>query len=389
MEKNIYGKKFLWKISLLCIGVIIAISSLLYTNQIVKKLSAEEEKKVALIAESWKQILDENNTSDISFLLQIIKNNTTVPVILADHNNQIVSWRNLDSSKAINNKNYLPNMIAEMKEINDPILVPLADNELQYIFYKNSILVDALQYYPWVQLTVIFLFILIAYYAFSSSRNAEQNQVWVGMSKETAHQLGTPLSSLYGWLEFLKTQSIEESVTLEIEKDLIRLNTITDRFSKIGSVPKLEAQDITTVVEEAIMYMKKRISKNIQLQFNSELDADTQVNLCKPLFEWVLENLLKNAVDSMAGNGNLDIVISKGSKNDIYIDITDTGKGIQKSQFKTIFKPGFTSKKRGWGLGLSLAKRIIENYHFGKIFVKNSEISKGSTFRIILPITAN
>lgn len=389
MEKNIYGKKFLWKISLLCIGVIIAISSLLYTNQIVKKLSAEEEKKVALIAESWKQILDENNTSDISFLLQIIKNNTTVPVILADHNNQIISWRNLDSTKAINNKNYLPNMIAEMKEINDPILVPLADNELQYIYYKNSILVDALQYYPWVQLTVIFLFILIAYYAFSSSRNAEQNQVWVGMSKETAHQLGTPLSSLYGWLEFLKTQSIEESVTLEIEKDLIRLNTITDRFSKIGSVPKLEAQDITTVVEDAVMYMKKRISKNVQLQFNSELDASTEVNLCKPLFEWVLENLLKNAVDSMAGNGNLDIVISKGSKNDIYIDITDTGKGIQKSQFKTIFKPGFTSKKRGWGLGLSLAKRIIENYHFGKIFVKNSEISKGSTFRIILPITVN
>jgi len=384
MLKNIYTKRFFWKILFLVLGLLIALSSLYYSNNIVQKLADEEEKKVKLIAKVWRELADVNSTADISFLLDIIKDNSTVPVILATADNEIVSWKNLDSIQAEQNPSYLKEVLMDMKNQNEAIKVEINENTSQFIYYKNSILIDALKFYPWIQLSVIFLFMILAYSAFSSSRNAEQKQVWVGMAKETAHQLGTPLSSLYGWLEYFKSSGTSAEICAEIEKDIERLNIIADRFSKIGSTPKLEKENIVQLMQKNIEYLQKRISKNIQLNFSSVVSSDSTVYVSFPLLNWVIENVCKNAVDAMGGNGELSIVITE-DKSGFIIDIQDTGKGIPKAQIKQIFKPGFTSKKRGWGLGLSLAKRIIEEYHQGKIFVKHSEINVGTTIRIILP----
>lgn len=384
MLKNIYTKRFFWKILFLVLGLLIALSSLYYSNNIVQKLADEEEKKVKLIAKAWRELADVNSNADISFLLDIIKDNSTVPVILATADNEIVSWKNLDSIQAEQNPSYLKEILMDMKNQNEAIKVEINENTSQFIYYKNSILIDALKYYPWIQLSVIFLFMILAYSAFSSSRNAEQKQVWVGMAKETAHQLGTPLSSLYGWLEYFKSTGTSAEICAEIEKDIERLNIIADRFSKIGSTPKLEKENIVQLMQKNIEYLQKRISKNIQLNFSSVVSSDSTVYVSVPLLNWVIENVCKNAVDAMGGNGELSIVITE-DKSGFIIDIQDTGKGIPKAQIKQIFKPGFTSKKRGWGLGLSLAKRIIEEYHQGKIFVKHSEINVGTTIRIILP----
>jgi signal transduction histidine kinase len=380
---NIYSKKQVWKAFLLIGGLIIALASLFYTNSIVNKLAIEEGKKVELVAEATQLLANiESNQQDISFLFRVIKDNETVPVICVDENDLVMSWRNLDSGSVMNNPAYLSDKLIEMKAINPPIIIPIADGKKQYIYFENSILIDLLLYYPYMQLSIIGLFIIISYFAFSSSRNAEQNQVWVGMSKETAHQLGTPLSSLIGWVEYLRSiGGIDESIIDELGKDVKRLETITDRFSKIGSKPTFEKVNLTEAVDSIISYLRSRISDkvNIEVRSNGKVDAE----VCIPLFEWVIENITKNAVDAMVGNGNIVIEISRnGSK--VYIDIKDTGSGIPKSQFSKVFKPGFTTKKRGWGLGLSLVKRIVEEYHDGKIFVKQSEIGNGTTFRIEL-----
>jgi signal transduction histidine kinase len=388
MLKNIYTKRFFWKILFLILGLIIALSSLYYSNNIVQKLADEEEKKVKLIAKAWRELADVNSTADISFLLDIIKDNSTVPVILATVNNEIVSWKNLDSLQVQQNPSYLQEVLQDMKNQNEAIPVVADEATLQYIYYKNSILIDALKFYPWIQLSVIFLFMILAYSAFSSSRNAEQKQVWVGMAKETAHQLGTPLSSLYGWLEYFKSVGTSEEICNEIAKDIERLNIVADRFSKIGSVPKLEKENLVKLMQQNIDYLQKRISKNIKLTFISVVGSDSFVFVSVPLFNWVIENVCKNAVDAMGGNGELNIEISE-DKNGFFVDIQDTGKGIPKAQIKQIFKPGITSKKRGWGLGLSLAKRIIKEYHQGKIFVKHSEVGVGTTIRIVLPKQIN
>lgn len=378
---NIYKKKQLWKVFLLIGAIIIAFASLIYTNSLVNRLADEESKKVELIAEATKRIVSE--TGDITFYHDIILGNSTVPVILVDDNENIITWRNLDSTQVINNPEYISDRLKDMKANRAPIEIPVFANEKQYIYFEHSILIDMLAYYPYMQLSIIGLFVFISYFAFSSSRNAEQNQVWVGMSKETAHQLGTPLSSLMGWVEYLKTSKVDASIVEEISKDVSRLETITDRFSKIGSDPKFETVSVKKVIEPVISYLRTRISDKVKITIVGE-DLHT-LNLCVPLFEWVIENLTKNAVDAMEGQGDFSISIEK-IKDQLIIDLKDTGKGISKKDFKKVFKPGFTSKKRGWGLGLSLVRRIIEDHHHGKIFVKSSEVGAGTVFRIEMPI---
>jgi signal transduction histidine kinase len=269
-----------------------------------------------------------------------------------------------------------------MAEENQPIAVNFGEGQTNYIFYAQSELLTKLKYYPYVQFGIIGLFLLIAYILFSTARKAEQDQVWVGMSKETAHQLGTPLSSLLAWNEHLRGMGVDESIVTEMARDINRLNTITDRFSKIGSQPTLQDEDICTVVQNATDYLKQRTSKNVKYEVILP-DHPVHVLLSVPLFEWVIENLCKNAVDAMNGKGNITVKVHAIPEG-IAIDITDTGKGIPKSKFKTVFEPGYTTKKRGWGLGLSLCKRIVENYHKGKILVLNSEPNKRTTFRILL-----
>lgn len=380
---NIYSKKQKWKLFLLFIALIIGVSSFVITNNLVKKLSIEERKKVETWALGMRQLsaLD-NADKDYTFILEVIKNNETVPVILTDINGQIISSRNLDQNKE-NNAEYLAKELEKMKRDNDPIEIILLDGNKNFIYYKESILLVRLFYFPIIQFGVLVLFLLVSYLAFSSSRRAEQNQVWVGMSKETAHQLGTPTSSLLASLELLKLKNVDSKIVTEFEKDVHRLEIITERFSKIGSQPKLEKQDVIAVLTNAVKYIKARSSKKVSFHFNfSENDA-VFVPFNSSLFEWVIENLCKNAIDSMEGQGNITINIDDRIQY-LFIDIIDDGKGVAKSKYKTIFQPGYTTKQRGWGLGLSLSKRIIEIYHNGKIFVNYSEIDKGTNMRVVL-----
>ncbi len=379
---NIYSTKQTWKYSLLIMAVLIGITSLWYTNQLTQKLSHEERKKVELWAEATKQLANAESSTDLSFILKVIIDNETVPVILADADDNVISSVNLDSLK-VSEEGYLEEQLAIMKSEHEAIEVAIGEDYFQYIYYKNSYLLTQLKYFPYVQLGVISLFIIVSYLAFSWSRKAEQNQVWMGLAKETAHQLGTPLSSIMAWLEVLRSKSVDEETLKEFEKDVKRLETITERFSKIGSIPKLEPTNLQDILSEAIHYMQSRVSKKVEFSDNLSDFPDLNVPISISLFEWVIENLLSNAVDAMNGVGTIAIKVSDQTQF-VYIDIIDSGKGMAKSMYKQIFQPGFTTKKRGWGLGLSLCKRIIENYHGGKIFVKGSEVGKGTTFRIVL-----
>ncbi|MES2690958.1 MAG: HAMP domain-containing sensor histidine kinase [Bacteroidota bacterium] len=379
-EQKIWWKRLLF-IGALCIGAI----SVWYTNKLVQKLANEEEKKVLIWANATKQLSNANESTDINFLLDIVKDNETIPVILVDDEGNISTSRNLDSAKSAN-ADYLKKQLDEMKELHEPIKVLIDEGarKYNYVYYKNSIILTQLKQYPYYQLSVIALFILLAYLAFNYSRKSEQNQVWVGMSKETAHQLGTPISSLNGWVNLLREadESGREEILSEFEKDVKRLELIAERFSKIGSTPVLKAENILEVMQRAIDYLKARSpSKVIFTVSTTDEDALAMVNV--PLYDWVVENICKNAIDAMAGIGSIDVLISTDADK-VYIDIKDSGKGISPSKMKTVFKPGYTTKKRGWGLGLSLAKRIIKDYHNGKVFVKESAVDKGTTFRIIL-----
>jgi signal transduction histidine kinase len=326
-----------------------------------------------------------------SFFSEVVLNSASVPVIITDsnripirdENGRIVSG-NIPENK-IANPAIIRATIETMASHNTPIKVNLAETGTRYIFYEDSFLLTKLKFYPFLQLFVIGLFLLIAYLLFSQARRSEQNQVWVGMAKETAHQLGTPLSSMMGWVELLKLKGVDQETLTEIEKDVNRLGTITDRFSKIGSHPRLESTDIVKLVYDSISYIRSRTSTKVSFKITPEMDMEIMVPVNIHLFEWVIENLCKNAVDAMEGKGSgeVNIDISQDDQN-VIIDVTDTGKGIQKSLYKTIFNPGYTSKQRGWGLGLTLSRRIINNYHSGNIFVKSSVINKGTTFRIIL-----
>jgi signal transduction histidine kinase len=318
-----------------------------------------------------------------SFFSEVVGNSASVPVLITDSTLQnIIESGNIDTAR-LADPEYRADFIESMASENDPIIIELPDYGQSYIFYKNSALLEQIMYYPYVMLVVISVFLLIAYFLFSTSRNAEQNLVWIGMSKETAHQLGTPLSSLIAWVELLKMKGDYYDEITEIEKDIRRLENITDRFSKIGSAPKLEPENIVGIIYESINYLRPRTSSRINYKVNLPPDQSLIIPVNRHLFEWVVENLCKNAVDAMNGSGTINISISN-EEDAVYIDFEDEGKGIQKSYFKTIFNPGFTSKKRGWGLGLSLSKRIIENYHKGKIYVKSSVMERGTIIRVAL-----
>ncbi len=318
-----------------------------------------------------------------SFFSEVVLNSASVPVIITDSTGRVpFDCGNIPQEK-MKDSVWVGQTLERMASQNTPIRIELADTGVHYIYYQDSWLLLQLRYYPFVQFGVITVFLLIAYLLFSYARKSEQNQVWVGMAKETAHQLGTPLSSMVAWMELLKLKGLDEETIREIEKDVQRLETITDRFSKIGSAARLEKTNIVAVVHETVSYLRSRLPAKVTFEILPGPEQEIVIPLNLHLFEWVIENLCKNAVDAMDGSGAVKIEITEDSDH-IHVDITDTGKGIPKSLFKTVFRPGYTSKKRGWGLGLTLTKRIIENYHAGKIYVKSSVLNKGTTFRIIL-----
>jgi len=379
---NIYKQKKRWQFFLFITAVIIGIASLLYTNQLVIKLTREERKKAEMLAEAWTQIVNSNpDDANLDFYAGIIEDNVSIPVIVTDSQNYILFTRNLDSSR-MENPRYVARKLKKMKEHAPPIIIVLSPVEKQYLYYSRSVLLSQLLHYPYIQLGTVLLFILVAYFAFRTSRRYEQNQVWVGMSKETAHQLGTPISSLLAWLEMMKIRNSDKEMLTELEKDVKRLEKITDRFSRIGSKPVLIKENITAVIDTAVYYIKTRSSDKIRFTIKYP-PGDIMIPLNAALFEWVIENLCKNAIDAMQGEGEIEITLSDFTQV-VYIDIRDTGRGIPKSMFLTIFRPGFTTKKKGWGLGLSLTKRIVEEYHDGKIFVHQSDLNKGSIIRIVL-----
>jgi two-component system, sporulation sensor kinase D len=379
---NWFSQKYNWKLGLLIAATLIAVVSMYYTNELAKELATEERKKIQLWANAYKNLNNADEFTDIGFLFEVIQNNSTVPVILTDDKDSIIFWRNVDSLEAINNSNYLPNQLSEMKKAQPPIVIEVVAGKQNFIYFKESFPLKKLRLYPIIQLCIIAVFLVVAYLAFSTSRNAEQNRIWVGMAKETAHQLGTPISSLAAWVEYFKeTNAANKEAVEELEKDVARLEQITERFSKIGSTPVLENHNLAETISKNVEYMKRRSS--VQVQFLVNAPEVLIANYNPPLFDWVFENLLKNALDAMSGKGAIEIV-AKEDKKQITIDIKDSGKGIPKSKHETIFTAGYSTKKRGWGLGLTLVKRIVEEYHKGKIFVKHSEVGKGTTFRIVL-----
>ncbi|MDI9562882.1 MAG: HAMP domain-containing sensor histidine kinase [Prolixibacteraceae bacterium] len=381
---DIYLKKRRWKILLFLAAIIIGIASLKYTNWLTDKLSQEERKKVELWAEAIKRLASDEITTetDISLIEMISNQNTSIPLIVTNADDSIMIHANISFTPARQNE-ILTRELKKMKAQNPPIEIFISENIKQFLYYRESYLLRNLRLFPIVQLLVIFLFIGVAYLAFSASRSAEQNQVWVGMSKETAHQLGTPISSLMAWVELLRLQKNDPAIVGELENDIQRLEKITERFSKIGSKPELLHTDMETVIRSTLEYLKRRSSGKIKYEFHTDGTNKWEVPLNEALFSWVIENLCKNAMDAMNGEGTITISL-KEKENNVIVDLSDTGKGLHKSQYKTIFQPGYSTKKRGWGLGLSLAKRIVENYHKGKIFIKESEINKGTTFRILL-----
>ncbi|MCZ4408727.1 HAMP domain-containing sensor histidine kinase [Cryomorphaceae bacterium 1068] len=497
---NLYSRKQRWKAVLLIFAVVIVGLSLWYSNYIVNKIRQEERLKVQLWSEAVQRRLslinyteklfsdmrrEERNKADVwaqaigriapatdselPFLQTIIQNNSTIPVLVVDAKNEIISYNNIDYkyistpekadstiaamraqykpirvsntyfdhrvyykdsriitelektlddlinsfiSETVMNSGSVPVLvtdssrtgivnfsnidstlvadstmaiaqIAEMAAKNEPIQVKFGDRVVNYIYYTDSIIITQLRYFPFVQLVIIGLFLFISYLIFSTFRNAEQNQVWIGLAKETAHQLGTPLSSLIAWVQLLEARGTDKETIAELNKDIKRLEIITDRFSKIGSAPELTDTVISDVMNSTIDYLRPRISKKVEFNIKQNQDGEIKAMINQPLFSWVIENIIKNAVDAMNGKGKITVEICNEIQN-VYIDITDTGKGIPASGHKAVFQPGYTTKKRGWGLGLSLAKRIIEIYHSGKIFVKRSEPDSGTTFRIVL-----
>jgi len=376
---NLFRNKNLGKLFLLLFAIVIGMGSLIYTENLVRKLKTEERKNVELWAEATRLISLPDTSQNIEILFTIIENNKTIPVILTDEADSIISAGNFKS----NDPPFLRKNLEKIKEKNEPIVIDLDSGHLNLIYYKDSIILTMLIYYPYIQLGIIILFIMVSYLAFSSSRKADQNQVWVGMSKETAHQLGTPTSSLSGWIEILQHKHPDITVTKEMARDVERLEKVTERFSRIGSKPALANDNITGTISRTVDYLKSRTSSKVKFRIDYNIDNEIIVPLNSALFEWVIENVCKNAIDSMEGSGEISLRIAESEKHAI-IDISDTGKGIPKSLFKKIFNAGFTTKQRGWGLGLSLAKRIIEEYHHGRIFVRNSEVGKGSCIRIVM-----
>lgn len=391
------------------IAAIAVVAFLLVSNNLIKELAAQERERMDIWARATQQLAKAGVDSDIEFLLAIIAQNNSIPVMISDDEGNISEFRNYslpdksDREKSLfyeltaRNKEYLQKRLNKvcgrhsLKDMaerdNHFIEVDLGGGERQYIYYEDSTLLKGLSLYPYIQLAVMLVLAVILYMAVVNTKRAEQNRVWVGLSKETAHQLGTPISSLMAWVEYLQATGVEPEVTTELDKDVRRLSTIADRFSKIGSQPDMQLEYLNETVSGSLDYMRSRVSSRVSINMHLSED-DHGVRLSHSLFEWVMENLTKNAVDAMQGDGRIDITTGS-DKGWVWIEVADTGKGIARKNFKTVFYPGYTTKKRGWGLGLTLVKRIVEDYHGGRIFVKDSEVGRGTTFRIEFPAFKN
>lgn len=379
---------------ILVVSVIISVSSIFYTNILVNQLKERERNQVRLFARAL-EYTSNDATSNILFITEeIIYKNNSIPTMLVDEGGKILNYTNVEVDlkwTPEQKERELRRQLDDMKAAFPPIPIVLRDPTTQeefgkqFVYYKNSFLLTQLIAYPYVQLSVIAIFAFISYLAFNYSKEAEQNRVWVGLAKETAHQLGTPLSSLMAWVEVLRDdpKAHDRNIADELDKDIAKLRVVTERFSSIGSTPALKEENVHQLVTNVVSYLQPRVSNKINFEVYA-LSESIRAQVHAPLFEWVIENLCKNAVDAMGSAGTISVKILRGSERKVFIDISDTGKGMPKSLIPNVFKPGFTTKRRGWGLGLALAKRIIENYHRGKIFVKHSEENQGTTFRIVL-----
>ncbi len=372
-----------WKTYLIFAAICIVAASLVYTSRLASKLAEEERKGVEQVVEAIEALNAAGDGDDLTFPVSIISQNTTIPLIVTNAEGDITQYNNIDTAKISKDPDYLNRCLNEFKSMHQPIVAEqdfgLGKN---YVYYGNSYLLTQLKYFPYVQLAIIAVFLIVALIALSSAHKSIQNQVWVGLSKETAHQMGTPLSSIEGWLVLLKDDHDNEEALEELQKDLDRLKLVADRFSKVGSVPQLQEENLNVRLQDMVDYMQKRAPKKVTISI-SDTDSDVPVNISGSLFDWVIENLMRNALDAMEGEGKVSVSVTD-TPQQVWIDITDTGKGMSNAQVKKIFNPGYTTKKRGWGLGLSLSKRIIEKYHHGSLFVKETEQGKGTTFRIIL-----
>ena len=379
--KSIYEARQYLRYVFIFSATVIAIASVFVSDLLIKDLAREEREKMEVWSEATRVMTSENPSLNMKLILKIIQGNTSIPVILCNDADSILSYNNIElPEKDIDS--FMRRKVHELKGKNPPIEIDLEDGVKQYLYYDDSTILKRLLVYPYVQLAVVFVFISIAFLALSSTKRAEQNKVWIGLSKETAHQLGTPISSLIAWMEYLRMKEVDPALLDEMGKDVKRLETIAERFSKIGSDPASESIDICEAVRTALSYMETRISKKISIVANYP-DHPVFVWMNSSLFAWVVENLVKNAVDAMEGQGRIVFNVEDRGRM-VRIDVSDTGKGIPKSRYKTVFSPGYTTKNRGWGLGLSLVKRIIESYKGAKIYVKSSELGKGTTFRIEL-----
>ncbi|MEO6670074.1 MAG: HAMP domain-containing sensor histidine kinase [Ferruginibacter sp.] len=376
---------FNWRTTLAIAAIAIVTVTIFYSNFLSKKIAADEKQKI----EQWVQAVNDINDPGITSVTLASKilteNSRDIPMITVTENDSILDHYNLDSSRILSEKNYLRDKLAELKKTYEPIVWknPANPSQNNRVYYGESSLLKQIRYFPLIQLLVASLFIIVTLITISTRNKSTQNQVWAGMAKETAHQLGTPLSSLQGWVEMLKDTHGNEKIAIEMSKDVERLKLVSDRFGKIGSTPQLEEHDILLQVNNMVAYIKRRSPDKVNFNVKNASGGEIIAMINAPLFDWVVENLLKNALDAMDGHGSIQVIL-KNEAAQLIIDVTDTGKGISKKNIPNVFKPGFTTKKRGWGLGLSLSKRIIEQYHKGELFVKNSEPGKGTTFRIVL-----
>ncbi|MCF0218834.1 MAG: HAMP domain-containing histidine kinase [Muribaculaceae bacterium] len=392
-----------WGTALFMLLVVVVVGAFLwFSNSLVEDLAEQERARMQIWANATREMATITSgetdipleSSFFDFLLNIIEENRNIPVLLTDDGGNIITHRNFELPEPIDSGNpmyispvnmaFLQGKLEGLRESQNVIHITISPGLNQHLYYEDSKLLRSLNFYPYVQVVVMVMFVLVVYFAVSSTKKAEQNKVWVGLSKETAHQLGTPISSLMAWTQLMPDFGVPQDVVGEMDKDVKRLETIASRFSKIGSVPALEPENLNEVVRRSVTYMATRISSQIALTADYD-PQDLPVSLSAPLFEWVMENLIKNAVDAMAGNGSIHVVTSRDNNHAI-VEVTDTGKGIPRKNFKTVFRPGYTTKKRGWGLGLALAKRIIEQYHRGSIIVASSTPGEGTTFRITLPL---
>ena len=379
----------------LLIAVGLAVLFLCISDNIVKKLAEQERQRMEIWADATREIANPDAASDnIDFLLSIIQSNRNIPVLLTDDEGNILDQRNFDLPEPPDtldplyispvNQAFLNNRLNALRNTSKKIVIDIPGGESQYLYYEDSRLLRMLGYYPYIQVVVMLVFVVLVYFAVISTKKAEQNKVWVGLTKETAHQLGTPISSLMAWMELLESLGVDADMVKEMNKDVTRLSTIASRFGKVGSKPTLEPANLNTVVSDAASYMSTRISSRIHLTVDC-CHGPLMVDLSDSLFQWVMENLIKNAVDAMEAEGSITVTTGRSDRN-AWIEVADTGKGLPRNRFKTIFNPGYTTKKRGWGLGLALARRIIEQYHHGRIYVAASELGRGTTFRIELPL---